>query len=177
MNIRRYTHIYRSVSRQMWIFVLLCVLCRTVIAEDNVVFMGSLVNPGTSTDTLYVAPAPAKITVIEFEDYIPSLSIDPGTSCTLGAALVKSFGFVPTIQLIYGEPLVVPFNTVIASKVWEFTDLDYDVQTKTPFIYDSLLDPDWIPINLNDGDAILLLTILQCDGSATVVYAGEITWK
>lgn len=56
--------------------------------------------------------------------------------------------WIYTIQLIYGEPLVVPEESVIASRVWEFTSLDYEVQTETPFIYDSLLDPSWKPLHL-----------------------------
>jgi len=88
----------------MWVWILLWVWCRTVIGKENVVFMGSVSDPGISTDSLFVAPAPSKIESIEFEDYIPNLDVDPGTYCTLGAALVKSLGFVPTIQLIYGEP-------------------------------------------------------------------------
>lgn len=88
------------------------------------------------------------VNTVKFEDSLPTLSITPGTYCTLGVALVKSLGFTPTIQLIYGEPLVVPEESVIASRVWEFTSLDYEVQTETPFIYDSLLDPSWKPLHL-----------------------------
>lgn len=142
----------------------------------NVVFEGTITSGNTETDILFNAPSATLVSTVQIEDSLPTLTITPGTYCTLGVALVKSLGFTPTIQLTYGQPLVLPKDAVIASKVWEFTDLDYDVQTKTPFIYDSLLDPSWVPLHLNQGDFLELLTILECVGSATVVYGGQITW-
>lgn len=143
---------------------------------SNIVFVGDISEGETGTDTLFNSPSATLVSRIQIEDSLPTLTISPNTFCTLGVALVKSLGFTPTIQLNYGQPLVVPTSTVIASHVWQFTALDYQVQTETPFIYDSLLDPSWTPLHLNQGDKLELLTILNCVGSATIVYGGQITW-
>ncbi len=142
-------------------------------------FQGDLTSSFASSGTTNIvldAPSAILVNTVYIEDSLPTLSVNAGTTCSLGVALVKGLGFTPSMQLIYGQPLIVPEEAVIASKVWQFTSLDYDVQTKTPFIYDSLLDPTWTPIHLNQGDTLILMTMLNCDGTATVVYGGQITW-
>lgn len=142
----------------------------------NAYFTGSVTSDGTDTKSLISSSGATLISRLDLEDSIPAIDITLGTECTLGVALVKAFGFTPTIQLIDGQPLVVPQNTVIASRVWEFTSLDYDVQTETPFLYDSNDDTTWSPLHLNQGDELLLLTILDCTGSAEVIYSGQVKW-
>lgn len=158
------------------IIKLIAITVALAITLKNIIFGGSIVADGSNSDTLILANAPTLISHISLQDYIPAIDITAGTECTLGVALVKAYGFNPTIQLINGQPLVLPPSTVIASQVYEFTSIDFDVQTETPFLYDSNEDTQWVPQHLNDLDEIQLLTILDCTGSAEVIYSGQIKW-
>ena len=83
----------------------------------------------------------------------------------------------PFIQLVNGQPLVIPQVALIASQVWEFTTLDDDVQTNNAFFYNSYDDPFWTGIQLNSGNQLRLLTILDCNAPVQVIYSGNFNWR
>lgn len=100
--------------------------------------------------------------------------------CTLGIALVSSQqGIIPTIQLIEGQPIVQPSETLIYGEVYETTPGIWDSATNNPFIYNSEDDFNWKGLMLNDGQGIYLLAILQCGDflNVTVPYSGTFNWQ
>jgi hypothetical protein len=99
--------------------------------------------------------------------------------CSLGIGLVFDKGQNPTIQIVEGQPLIVPLKYVIFAQVYEFTVNTPDFATLIPFNYDSQNDPEWIPLQMNQGERILLLATLQCGSniqSVTVEYDGTFNW-
>lgn len=106
-------------------------------------------------------------------DLTPSKKIQkrqiPNTGCSLGVALVLDVGQNPIIQLDELQPLVIPPIHVIFGAVYEITpDTPYDASL-IPFAYNTKEDPTWIPLQLNDGDRILLLSIFECGNVSTAL--------
>lgn len=91
----------------------------------------------------------------------------PNTGCSLGVALVLDVGQQPIIQLNELQPLVIPPLHVIFGAVYEITpDTPYDASL-IPFIYNSKDDPTWVPLQMNQGDRIILLSIFECGNITT----------
>lgn len=160
-------------------FFALCTLAFYLTATYQSVTIDSQVinSGGSNSQVLFTAGSAQAINEVNIEVFYPVNTMSLATHCTLGVALVKAIGMTPTIQLINGQPLVIPQNSLIAGQVWEFTTLDDDVQTETPFIYNSVLDPNWYPLHLNFGNELVLLTILDCSSPAQVIYSGLFAWK
>lgn len=77
-------------------YILIAIVTSFVCAYiTNVVFTGSVSQGNTESEILYNAPSATMVNTVKFEDSLPTLSITPGTYCTLGVALVKSLGFTP----------------------------------------------------------------------------------
>lgn len=148
------------------------------LAYQSVVIDSQSITSTTSlSNNLLSAPGPQKVKEVDLSVYYPVNSLPPGIHCTLGVALVKAIAINPTIQLVNGQPLVFPQDALIAGQVWEFTSIDTDVQTKNPFIYNSLNDPDWTGLSLNSGNQLRLLTALDCSAPVQVIYSGLFNWK
>lgn len=158
-------------------FILL-LISYVLASNQNLVLDSRNLPSGTSnTDILVSAVAASTVKQVGLSVFHPVSSLPPNVHCTLGVALVKAIGNNPTIQLINGQPLVVPQVALIASQVWEFTTLDDDVQTNNAFFYNSVDDPFWTGIQLNSGNQLRLLTILDCNAPVQVIYSGIFNWR